>query len=234
MAPFPRIQNLAVGGLACKWNEEHPKERMRPGDSIVKAIFFLCEEVNGSDPSWREWTTMYIYVLCSCQMIRGYWLETTKNLTNAARWTTRRVWLVSRKWWIPTFQCGFPGIQFDSRCASRSYHFISTDWPLEWESFPAHVTRHYQTLLPDSVPHRGMGHKSRCRWSCHRCAAPSFWLQQGLEHPACTSEPISWWSSVSIGFVSWIRGRTSLKIHELFVDEKRWKQSQAMEQLNLF
>ncbi|CAJ1437335.1 unnamed protein product [Effrenium voratum] len=34
--PSLEIQNLAVGGLACKWNEEHPKERIRPGDSIVK------------------------------------------------------------------------------------------------------------------------------------------------------------------------------------------------------
>eukprot|EP00434_Breviolum_minutum_P005080 symbB.v1.2.004479.t1/scaffold254.1/size251309/2 len=34
--PSLEIQNLAVGGLACKWNQEHPKERIRPGDSIVK------------------------------------------------------------------------------------------------------------------------------------------------------------------------------------------------------
>eukprot|EP00435_Cladocopium_sp_Y103_P059082 s901_g21.t1 len=34
--PSLEIQNLAPGGLACKWNEEHPKERIRPGDSIVK------------------------------------------------------------------------------------------------------------------------------------------------------------------------------------------------------
>ncbi|CAK9053743.1 Anoctamin-8 (Transmembrane protein 16H) [Durusdinium trenchii] len=34
--PSLEIQNLAVGGLACKWNQEHPKERIRPGDSIVR------------------------------------------------------------------------------------------------------------------------------------------------------------------------------------------------------
>ncbi|CAE7180815.1 unnamed protein product [Symbiodinium pilosum] len=39
--PSLEVQNLAAGGLACKWNEQHPKERIRPGDSIVK--------VNGKD-----------------------------------------------------------------------------------------------------------------------------------------------------------------------------------------
>ena len=34
--PSLEIQNLAPGGLACKWNKEHPKERIRPGDSIMK------------------------------------------------------------------------------------------------------------------------------------------------------------------------------------------------------
>ncbi|CAE7707990.1 unnamed protein product [Symbiodinium necroappetens] len=34
--PSLEIQNLAAGGLACQWNEMNPKERIRPGDSIVK------------------------------------------------------------------------------------------------------------------------------------------------------------------------------------------------------